>query len=283
MGTSRSYDGPTRRNPLLPPWAPDADELLPGEPEDTPAPSPPLERPGSWRGVKLAMRDLAASPTRSTPESERVRRVGRRFTGALGGSAAAATSSRAARRTALRLGQFLAAVARDGVAAAAERFGIADYLGRGVAVFLAGAARVLAPAGATTEDAIAAEAYHETMAQLLEAYAADTAGIEALEALDEGGLRYALELYVANAVTARLLYTLAAQIETNAQTPARAVEVEQEVRDFVTAVVQLRFEGTELGDLAWDSPAATALVTALFADGYAMLEGALEPVGVRGA
>ena len=307
MGTSSSYPGPIGRNALLPPWAdpptvlaaPDADGVEPdaapatpsaaadggqsddgkaaGEPladitpdAQPPAGAAPLLAPMPWRGAKVAMGRVARSGAR---DDGRIRVLGRRFVGSLGGSRRAAASSPAGRATARRLGAFLAGVARDGVARTFERLGLTQYVGQPVPALLAALGRVLAPPGETTDDAIAATALHETMAELAEDLGLAENGIDALSRMDEVLVHNTMERFVANIVVARLLHVLSAQLEGGAVTADRAVAVEFEIRDFVESAVALKVGQERLTDLDWDSPRAKAVADDLVRQGYEIFGG----------
>ncbi len=306
MGTSSTNPGPAGRNPLLPPWAdppdfppaPDADRPPPdvdgpppgdapdggkptgGDHGDAVADSPPgaqppptvmpLPTPTLWRGAKIAMGKVAGSGARN---DSRTRDLGRRFVGSLGGSRRAAASSPASRATARRLGGFLAGVARDGVTRTLERLGLAQYIGQPVSTLLAALGRVLAPAGETTDDAIAATALHETMAELSEDLGLAENGIEAFSRMDEALARKTMEHYLANIVMTRLLHVLSAELEGGAVSIERAVAVEFDIRDFAESAVTLRIGRERFIDLDWDSPGARAIADDLVRQGYDIFGG----------
>lgn len=292
MGTSTSNPGPAGRNPLLPPWATDAvavtsadsagddsandssntdsgsDEGPLGLPESELRPSLPLPRP--WRAAKVSMRRLASSGARN---DSHIRSTGRHFVNALGGSRRAAASSVASRRTAGRLGGFLAGVARDGLTPTLERLGLTQYVGQGLSTLLVALANLLAPSSATTDDAVAAVAYHETMADLAEDLALDADGIAGFEKLDDAMVRSVMERYVANVVITRLLQVLAGQIDRGAVSPERAVATEFEIKDFVQGSVALEFGMQDLTTLDWASPKTVSFIEELFRQGYGIFGG----------
>jgi hypothetical protein len=163
-------------------------------------------------------------------------------------------------------------VARDGIVATAVRFGFSAHLGGGVQTLLAALVRTFTPAGADLDAAITRRASVETFVEMLKQFDVETRGAEALDALDEQGVRETMERFVANCVAERLLQALAAKIETEAINAARAKEVEDELRGFVHANVTLEFGNATLSDLAWDSREAAALIERLFVGGYSVLE-----------
>ena len=299
MGTSKSYNGPPGRSPLLPPWAPDlgsddagdiADhnqgddigidgddekgtddgESAPTDSEAATAAFEPVSPSVTWRSPNGFASQLARSP--GSPARDRHRKVGRAFVRALGGSRQAARSAPAARVAARGLGSFLTSVAREGIVATAERFGFATFLGGGVNALLAALVRTFAPTGADIESAAALRASVKTFVELLGTFDVEANGAEALDRLTEADVRGTMERFVANCVTERLLQALAGKIETEAVSATRAKEVQDELRGFVRANVALEFGATTLVDMNWSSVEATALIDRLFEGGYAVLE-----------
>lgn len=207
------------------------------------------------------------------PNDGRTRELGRRFVNSLGGSRRATASSIAGRESARRLGGFLSSIVRDGIVQTLERLELGRFIGQSVSTLLAALARVLAPSGATADDAVTAAACHETMAELMDKLDLEAEGIAAFDRMDEEMARATIESHIANVVTTRLLYVLSAELEQGAVSAQRAVEVEREVRDYVVSAVTLEFGAHALASLNWDSPAATRLIERLFQQGYEIFGG----------
>jgi hypothetical protein len=166
-------------------------------------------------------------------------------------------------------------VARGGIAEAATRFGVSEFLGLDVEVLLAGLAGVLAPDAALTEDAVAAEALQETLAALFEEYGANEAGIGALERLDEGGIRRTIERYVEEYIFRRVLHLFSERLEANSPSGDRYAQVEKDLRDYIRTAVEIDFGAVDLVGLDWQGRPGRELVDRIFEEGYRMLEGAL--------
>lgn len=216
------------------------------------------------------MRGIARTGARS---EGRTRALGRRYVRSLGGSRGAAASSPAARAATRRLGGFLAGVARDGARRTFERLGILQYFGQPVSSLLAALGRVLAPAGATTDEAVTAAAVHETMAGLLEDLDYATAGADAFERMDESLARTTMERFVTNVVVGRLLHILAGELESGAVNAERAVAIEFEIRDFVAAAIDRKVVQDALTAFDWNSPHARAVADEIVRQGYAIFGG----------
>jgi hypothetical protein len=199
-----------------------------------------------------------------------MRDVGRHFVRSLGGSRRAAASSPAGRSSARRLGSFLAGVARDGARRTFERLGLLQYVGQPVSALLAALSRVLAPPGATTDEAIAATAIHETMAKLLEDLHYTAGDLDAFSRMDESLARSTMERFVTELVVGRLLHVLAGVFESSVVTTERAAAVEFEMREFVAAEVERRLNREPLLGIDWESPRAQAIADDIVRQGYAI-------------
>lgn len=280
MGTSKSYGGPKRLDSLLPPWADEPLELPPAlDPdapaaESPPAPAEPAGLPDPWDEPRRIVGRLARSGLRGRAARGRLRSITSGAVRALGGASQATRSSRAGRSTALALGSFLGTVATRGVAEAARRFGVAEFLGQGVEALLAGLAGVLAPDAALMEDAIAAEALQETLAALFDEYGANEAGIGALDRLDETGVRRTMERYLEEYIFRRVLHAFSERLEASVPTGERYAQVEADLRDYVRTAVEVDFGAADLRSLDWQSRPARELIDRIFEEGYGMLEAA---------
>lgn len=292
MGTSSSYDGPTGCTPLLPPWAPPPDLPDELEPEDGPddhgPDEPPVEDPGDdhsdhvedvvpieWDRPKDNLSRFASNGgMRDRRGGERLARVGRDFVRAQGGARSAARAAAAGRATTGRLGQFLTQAATLGTAAALLRWEVADYVGRDVRSLLSALVDVLAPAGATNEEAVARDALAETLAEIFEEQpGAD--GFAILEALTPDLIQTILERYAARYVYTRLMQVLGKRLYERAGTALEARRLEREVEEFVFNTARLSFGRVDVMRVDWSGADGRALIEDVFEDGYRFLEGGL--------
>ena len=166
MGTSTSNPGPFDRQPLLPSWALPTDAGNDAEPNDdenespdngeqqdnSPLPTPPV----TWQMAKSSMSRFASSGERNS-----LSRAGRDYVGAKGGRRAAAQAASAGKSVALKVGGFLSAVASAGIRTALDEIGLAHMVGRSAPEVLAALIDVLAPAGATHQEAAARKAAND--------------------------------------------------------------------------------------------------------------------------
>lgn len=302
MGTSRTFDGPGDRPPLLPAWAlpgggpppappepppegtdggddsgPDGDDAQGGE-GDSPGdgatggpavpPAGPAPQQSPWRAARVQMNRWA----RGGGGRQGVAQAGRAYVRAKGGSRAAAARAVHGRATAARAGGFFGALASGGLRAALDALGLRNYIGRGAEVVFAAIANAIAPPGATLEEAAARHAADEVLARL---YAerigadGDLGGLERMTAEDVGA---AVRDVVSTYIYQRWLEELGKSIEAGTTSPSEAVRLEREVRQYVRDIVQLEVPNDRVLTLDWERPEGQALVQRLFEEAYGLLE-----------
>lgn len=304
MGTSSSFNGPSGRTPLLPPWAQDGgglppdvgmpggaappDGLPPGDGESLPpgegeggpdgsaqptppVPARPLARPPSvsWAAAKRGM----TAYTSARGDRARLRSAANRYVGARGGGGTAARAAQAGRASTARVGGFLSGVASRGFAEAARALGLTAYLGRNVDQVLAAIANALAPDGATQEEAVARQAVNDTLAFLYGRYGLDDGDLNKLDAMDRSGVTEAVAVSVTAYVYHRWVQELGRKLEENAYSANEAVRLERDVRAFIEETVQLDLTRIDPLTLDWAGPDGQRFVERIYADAYDMLEG----------
>jgi hypothetical protein len=197
----------------------------------------------------------------------------------LGGSHGATASARAGRRTAGRLAAFFATTATVGVATAAREFGIGNFLGADVEVFLAALADALAPEGALTEDAIARRAALSALDDLFDRFGVIRDGIDALNRLTPDAVHIALERYAAHYVFERILQALSSHIENNSISSTRAIEVERIVWAYIESEVTLEAGGRDFRSVDWRGAEGHQLLGSIFERSFAIVERAADEGG----
>lgn len=237
-------------------------------PVDAPQPAP---RPYSWQRPKTAMKAFSAGSS----GAERQRALGRAVRGfvrAQGGSRRAAASAPSGRTAGRNLAGFAAAVSRDGLAHAAEAFGISEYLGQGANVFLVALIEALAPGAGSPEEAAAHAALAQTLADLFERFGVEDTGLDALNQMTTETIGEVLQAYVITYIDKRLMHVLGNRVETGAVSASDAATRELEVRDYVTERVRLDFGDRDLSRVDWRGEQADAMVARIFEEAYTLLE-----------
>jgi hypothetical protein len=277
MGTSTSNPGPFDRQPLLPSWALPPDTGNDAEPNDgenespdngdqqdnSPLPTPPV----TWQMAKASMSRFA-----STGERNSLSRAGRDYVGAKGGRRAAAQAASTGKSVALKVGGFLSTVASAGIRTALDEIGLGHMVGRSAPEVLAALIDVLAPAGATLQEAAARKAADDVLEKLYEDYIAKTGDITALESLDKQGITNAIEASIAGYIYNLWLDELGLSIETKAISPLQAVGLERDVRVYVRERVRLELGEQDPASIDWNGPAGRNIIDTVFQEAYGFLE-----------
>jgi hypothetical protein len=194
---------------------------------------------------------------------------------AQGGSRKAAQASRSGRKAAHRLAGIISSFATQGLRETARKFGFSQLLGQDVETFLGALVDLIAPAGAELEDAVTRQTTAITLSDLFEKIGVGENGFERLERLGAEDMKEVLERFTANYIILRLINVLAGKLEESFPTD-RVVEIEENIRDYVTETVKLDL--SEFGDLHsfdWDGAQGKRLIDRIFMEGYEIIEASL--------
>jgi len=296
MGTSSSYPGPGRGSPLLPPWADDDWEAVPTEGEDTPSDALPdtqsedsSEQAPEQEVERDDERHRADKPSQPVtidlgPARRYIRQyasgaglaslalaAGAYVTG-MGGARNAARSARAGRRVTRRLGGFLSNVATRGVEAALDRLELGHLVGSSVEIVLAAVEDVLAPDGASIDEAAARNAMSATLKDVYQLYSLDGEDIYGLNAMDAEGVRSALHLYVTNYIFERLLNVMQEDLESQDLSEQQLIRAEHEIKSFTRETVKLELGDVDVLTTDWNGRQGERIVSEIYEQGYAIWE-----------
>lgn len=302
MGTSSSYPGPTRRPPLLPPWAEDP---LPPAPPVTlgipPQPIPPPDLPPpdesqalpidsgpktvidyrpiepiapnlptTFRGPKSALGRLAGGGGGGA-----IRSAGQSYVRASGGPRGTVQTAVAGRRSTARLGGFLGAISQGGVARAAATLGLTNLLGRDAQFVLAAFIDALAPSGALREEAIARKAMIDTLDELFERFDVENQGIQVLDTMTTEDITAIVGLSITNYVNARFQEELISRIERGAISEREANVFATQIREYIATNVRLDLQSVDVVQVDWDGTQGRTFVSEQYLRAYQLLGGAL--------
>jgi hypothetical protein len=280
VGTSKSYDGPKDRTPLLPPWAfpnPNEEVELPEDlPEEIPPQSLdnlPLEDPEkvllAWRSAKTSLGQIV--PRQGNRGS--LCQAGQRYVRALGGSRKAAIHARAGRSATAGLSQFLSNVSSRGIGEALQSLGLSQFIGKSAELVFAAISNALAPAGASREEVIARQAINEALECLYEQHILEDGDIAKLDQLETHAIEKAIEVSVSAYIYHRWLAELEIALERRTISAKEAVRLEREVKKFVRECVQLDFRAIDVLSMDWKGVSGQQFIEKIFADAYSALEG----------
>ena len=286
MGTSSSSPGPKRPHNLLPPWGQDSSPGSPipadGSPPQDGNPQPngenpnnlppnglppngvPGQRPISWSVPKGAM-------TRFARGGSSLGAIGRSYVSAGGGASGRASSAKAGRQTAGRFAGFLAGGVRDGFVQAARDIGLTNLVGRDIQFVLASFVDLIAPSGATIEDAVARKALTDTTWEVFQTYGVNVDGITALDRLVRDDVTSIIALYVSNYVNERLQEELFFRVERGALDENVANQYADQIKGFIAGVVKLDFKSIDPLQVDWQGNQGKEIIEKKYQEAYALL------------
>jgi hypothetical protein len=282
LGTSKSYEGPKDRTPLLPPWAfPDtADEPqpVPQLPDEPLQEQPTSEQPSTEPLLEPV--DVPISPTELFPptssSSWRLAKIslGKSITGG-GGRESFAKSGRkyvSALASTARLGQFLSSVSSRGLNTTLESFGLASVIGKDVETVFAAISNALAPAGSLREEAIARDAVNEALEGLYEQTILANSDLTKLEQMGNQDIAKALERAVSSYIYHRWLGELEIVIEKKAMSAREATRLERDMKTYIQECVQLDMKGVDVLNMDWQGTVGHQFIEKIFTEAYRILE-----------
>lgn len=290
MGTSKSYDGPKDRTPLLPPWAfpdvGDGAEPSPESPdgslpnEDQPPEKPPVEQPSlpteplqaipgnSWRSAKISLgRTVTGGGSRAALAGS-----GRKYVGALGGARRASSTSRAGRAFTARLGQFLSSVGSRGLNETLQSFGLSSFIGKDSESIFTAISNALAPAGSSREEAIARRAVNEALEVLYEQVILADGDLSNLDQMGTQEIAQALQASVSSYIYQRWLAELEIVLEKKAVSASQAVRYERDMWVYIQECVELDMQGIDVLSMDWNGQAGQQFIDKIFTEAYRILE-----------
>jgi hypothetical protein len=136
------------------------------------------------------------------------------------------------RRTAGRLIGFINDVRDRGFAAAARDFGLGDLTGKPIAEAVASLMEAFCPEGGGIDEAIAREAWDETLLEAVED------GILDFAALTPEQWAVLVQEFIAHSIEARMIADIGAETFSDATTVERINEIQTELRELISGAVR---------------------------------------------
>lgn len=271
MGTSSGYGGPKGKNPLLPDdfdgngtqsESPDAQQ--PQLPDDT------EKNPNTvlWQNAKTQISKLIGDLNRNTNSALSS------YVKAYGGSRKAAYSATSGKKTTAKLGGFLSSVSSQGIQSTLNQFKI-RFIGRSVTDVLGDLVNAIAPAPNTKEDAVARNALLDAMEILYEEVAENDDDIKSLDDLDEEKFEIVMNKYISSYIFQRFLNDLESRFEEHSQNEGSALNIENEIKEYISGVVDNELKGRNISTLDYTSDAVLDIINEIYKDCYSVIEGAL--------
>lgn len=219
---------------------------------------------GAWTDFK---RDSSLFARYGGPE--RAAAAVRGYVAAAGGSVAAVAAAGAGIRTGQSLGRFLSAsTGPTGVAGGLDAVGLGHLVGEDRYTVLSELLDAFAGSGSDLEAQAARDALLDVLDEILPDD--ETAPFESLR-LDEAAVVEALHRYVAALVYNRAIPIIDERL-TRLQDPTLAQERDNELREYIDAVVRLRTRNLSPLDIEWSDAPGRALVDSVLRAVYEQLE-----------
>lgn len=218
---------------------------------------------GAWTPYKRAITDYAKHGGQ-----ERLERVIARHVAALGG-ATAASRAPAAVGGAQRLGGLLSGIATEGLGPTLERLELGHLVGRGRYEVLEALVAIITGPGSDLEVEAARQAACDVIEQLFERRNT----FEEMEAIEinEATLLKLLQSFLALCAFYRILPQLTERL-TKFSNPTDATELEDEMREFIRALVQLNLAGQDPLSLDWEGAQGRSLLRSVVQGAYQHME-----------
>lgn len=293
MGTSNSFGGAGGSKPLIPSWVdaggggtpPAAPPTAPppGGPLPATAPTPPANpaNPAQPAIAPTPTTPATGGPSRFTAPRTQFSRfassggsdrrsLGRSVAGyvrgSMGGASTAARRMGASRRAGGSLAGFLNNAQANGVREALRAINLEGLAGRPIQEVFLGLVDFVCPDGGSLDDAIARDAFIETVADL------SSAGIDAVDTLTPAQVQTVLELYATHAIEARICNDIGSKLMQMPADPAAALRVQDQLRDFIRRAVSdaITRTGTAPNSLTRDE--TTRFMTDIYQAAFEVLQ-----------
>lgn len=287
MGTSSSNGGPSGVSSLLPSWYPlgggtlaggdggNGNANADGQANETGQPNGNQDvnvqavstSSENWTNAKGAFTRY----TKNTRGSG-VGKAAKSYVRTLGGSRGATKAATRGISVGASFGGFLSSAASRGIDATLMSLGLTGFIGRSSEEILAKIADTIAPIGATNEEAIARDAIIATLDVIYTKIAENGGDISALETLSPEMIKEAVIAYVSVFIFKKWIYELGIAVEKNTVTERQAIEMETEIKDFITAEVQLAMGGKTIRDFDLNSATNQQTIESIFQTAYSTIQ-----------
>jgi len=288
MGTQSSYGGPGDKTPLLPDWAlqtphppaeaeeeaaepvgPGPETAENGEKMSPTVPAVPAKVPRLWQAAKGRLGNC----TRGGNRKDSLRKAGRSYVMALGGTKRAARSSAAGRSATASLGAFLSSVASSGLDATLRTLRLTAYVGKDAETVFAAVINAICPEGSSREDVAARESVTDALWQLYGALIPEDGNLAPLDSLTDEQVQATIVTSVAAYIYRRWLGDLGIKIEQKAISAKDAVKLERQMKTYVRDSVKLELSERSALTIDWKGKEGRELVERIYQDSFSLIGG----------
>lgn len=287
MGTSGSSSGSRSGTPLVPSWLDEPGTgPLPGDDGQAPpgdgtgdgnqggqqdgqdgAPKPPMPAPAPGERFRSARTNFSRFAGSGGSDRSALRRSVRDYVrSGTGGSANAVRRMAPSRATAGRALGVLRGVQRDGMQETLRRLNLQNLSGGNVQDIFTGLTEVVCQDGGSIDEAIARDAWLETIAEL------DQFGIDNLDALTDDQVRELFLSFISHSIEARLYQEIGVNGFKLSDDLDDIEEFDRQFRDYIERSVRDSFSGdmSQLSDMSDDD--IRQVVDTTYLEAWGLLE-----------
>jgi len=281
MGTSKSNAGPKDKMPLLPPWAPSPPEKIPEkEPETDDTDNQPnqdntddgsKEKPEALTsGFASARRNLTNYI--KTRGHQSFRSAVRSYVKSYRGGKNASKTAISGKTSGARFSGFISGIANQGIERTLESYGLADCIGKSAEYVLTKITDLIAPAGATNEEAAAREAIIDALTFLHDYFELNDKDINELDSISKTDFELVIKEYVSSYIFNRWLHELGLKFEQKAASTRELVQLENEAKEYIKEAVKLDLSKVDLLKIDFNSGEGKVIIDKIFDEAYIFIE-----------
>lgn len=284
MGTSSSSSGPKGQTPLLPSWA-TGNNKKPSHDQNHSTDSNGNANNESMvddqENIVTKLNNQYYSLTSAKGSLKRIvnKRTGASFKNAsksyvrkTGGHKRATQSSAMGMTTGGNYLGFFTSAAKDGLEQTLTKYDLSDCLGKSTEEAFAKIANKIAPIGSTNDEAISRLAVMMALDKLYEKFIENDKDINSLDHLDEETLREIVIEYVSAYIFEKWVYEAGLALERNHLSESEAIDLENEMRVFVTGEVKSGLEKVNILSLDITEGEGHKVIEEIFDLAYSTLE-----------
>jgi hypothetical protein len=284
MGTSSSGTGPKGRTPLLPSWAngggdmPDNDENQSPE-TDSPNTNNFDENENSSNEINnnyytdnLKTAKGAITRIANNGSGATFKKAAKEYVKRTGGHKKATIASSTGISAGSNYIGFLGDVARSGLEKTLKEYDLVDCIGKSTEEVFARIANKIAPTGSTNDEAIARAAVMIAFDRLCEKLVENGQDVAALDQLDEATLKDTIIEFVSAYIFKKWVYEAGLALERNDLSESVAIELENEMKDFVIDEVRFSLKKIDIKTLDISRGEGKKIIQDIFDLAYSTLE-----------
>jgi len=184
------------------------------------------------------------------------------FAGAVRSSASGRGGSVAIANVGARLGHIFQSIAQSGLAETLKQEGLSSLIGKSAKEVLAGLIDHICKEGSILDDAIPRAAILDVMIEIFNDQNSDYKELQEAwdNQLNEDRIKEVLELYLSCCIIRKFMMELGVCFENGSINATQAAAKEEEIGEFVKAMVSLELEGVNIMTLDWNSQKAQGII-----------------------